>query len=309
MINELRIGIVGYDHLQEKIINALSRYTFVKVVGATEIAKDNEKAIYDKGVLIYKDLDSLIENEDPNILSVCSILETRYRIVKNAIDSKLNVMFEEPLTLNTNEIYDFKKILNNIDNILVVPINDIYYHPVLLDMLSYIYENEIGLPVSINFKRSVWIKENIDLLYLLTGAIHFARKVFNSEAIEVHSSTTLDKNYSVINLSFKNNTIANINLSVSHIINDENKRDDVFIDVIGTDGIIISRPSENIVFLQTKNKIERVPWLENNISNFIKLFIESLLGNREYKTKLLNIMDEMRLIETIELLTKSKNTI
>ncbi|MEM2932171.1 MAG: Gfo/Idh/MocA family oxidoreductase [Nitrososphaerota archaeon] len=304
MINELRIGIVGYDHLQEKIINALSRYTFVKVVGATEIAKDNEKAIYDKGVLIYKDLDSLIENEDPNILSVCSILETRSRIVKNAIDSKLNVMFEEPLTLNTNEIYDFKKILNNIDNILVVPINDIYYHPVLLDMLSYIYENEIGLPVSINFKRSVWIKENIDLLYLLTGAIHFARKVFNSEAIEVYSSTTLDKNYSVINLSFKNNTIANINLSVSHIINDENKRDDVFIDVIGTDGIIISRPSENIVFLQTKNKIERVPWLENNISNFIKLFIESLLGNREYKTKLLNITDEMRLIETIELSTK-----
>jgi len=297
----VRIGIVGYDSLQEKFVNSLIKNSFIKIVGATDIIKEDVRTISNLGISVYRDLETLIENENPNILSVCTSLNLRFDVVEKAINEKIHVVFEEPLCLNTEKIYRLKKALGKT---LAVPLNDIYYHPVIFDTLNYIYENEIGLPISINYKRFVQAPETFGLINLLTGFIHIARKAFNSEVIDAYSFFTKEKNYGVINLIFKNNTIANINVGKVMINNNERQRDDIIIDIIGTDGIIVSKLSENVVLLQTKNKIDKICWEEDSIDNFTKLFIMANLGKKEYEAKLLNINDEIMLIDTIKIILR-----
>lgn len=300
-MSSVRIGLVGYDLLQEKIINSLSKYSFVKIVGATNIKNDDENTVINKGILIYKDFETLIENEKPHILSICTPLESRFEFVEKAINKKIDTIFEEPLTLDPEKIYRLK---NALDKTLAIPLNDTYYHPVLLDVQNYIYENEVGLPISINYKRFVQNPETFSLLYLLAGVIHFARKIFNSEVIDAFSFFTKEKSFSVINLIFKNNTIANINLGRLQINPNEQQRDEIIIDVIGTDGIIISRPSENTVLLYTKKKMDKIYWEENGVSNFVKFFIKTIQEKKDYTAKLLNIDDEIELSKAMQIILK-----
>jgi hypothetical protein len=82
------------------------------------------------------------------------------------------------------------------------------------------------------------------------------------------------------------------------------ERDEVFMDIIGTDGVIISKLSENIILLQTKNKIEKINWEKDSVSNFVKLFIRFILGSKDYENKLLKIEDELMLCETIKIVLR-----
>jgi predicted dehydrogenase len=300
-MNNIRIGLVGYDSLQEKFVNSLIRHPIIKFVGATNITEENEKIVSNLGISLYRDLETLIESENPNILSVCTPLRTRFDIVEKAVSEKISVVFEEPLTLNAEKIYRLKESLGKT---LALPLNDIYYHPIIQDVLSYIYENEIGLPISILYKRFVQTTETFSLLHLLTGVIHFARKAFNTEVTDAYSFFTKEKNFGTINLIFNNGTIANINIGKISILNNEMERDEVFMDIIGTDGVIISKLSENIILLQTKNKIEKINWEKDSVSNFVKLFIRFILGSKDYENKLLKIEDELMLCETIKIVLR-----
>ena len=149
---KFQLGVIGLgSHFNKNIYPNLINNDLFDIAGAFSPSKKKLKEY--KGIKIYKSLNLILKNKDIKYFYVANITSLHYKICKQILKNKKNVICEKPITLNAVE---FKKLkyLASLNNVIIFEAFMFKYHN-NYRILSNIYKNKLSEIKSINIKFNI----------------------------------------------------------------------------------------------------------------------------------------------------------
>jgi len=278
----LRIGVIGAGYWGSKVI---SEYHRLKVSG--EIA---DLSVFDSDtdrlssinqqysdVNTFKSPSELMKNVDA--LHICSPNQTHYELAKLAIQNKLDLLLEKPITVNSTLAHDLVE-MSLAENVIFQVGNIFRFTNVLPVVKKYLEDGKIGETLYINFNWSHYahsasssdIDVRWDLLPHVLDICNYLTNNWPSQYYESYSTPLLGRKFPVIarvSGVLHNQVIFFIELS---LCNNKSHKD---VEFVGTQGTIYVDPTTQLMRLYRGSKEEQIGVQANNtieaeIRNFIK---------------------------------------
>ena len=151
----IRVGIVGIGGISAVHINGYRTVEGAKLVAAADIAGTEAKnypKIKEDGVKLYTSLDQMLDNEELDVLDICTPTYLHMEMAKQALERGLHVICEKPMsytTENTREVIELAKAKDRRFMIAHV-VRFMKPYAYLRDVIK---SGELGKPVHLMFRR------------------------------------------------------------------------------------------------------------------------------------------------------------
>ncbi len=144
-----KVGVIGIGFIGAAHIEALRRLGFIDVVAITTAHDAKEKARNLHVKASYTDYKDMIDNEKLDAIHICTPNYLHHKISIYAMERKINVMCEKPMTSTLEEAEEMLR-LANLNNV----IHGVNYHnrfnPMVNQMRNMINDGDIGNIMSIH---------------------------------------------------------------------------------------------------------------------------------------------------------------
>ena len=105
MLKRYRVGIVGCGHISRTHMHAYRTVFATDVVTAAEVVEDRRQAFSEEYRIatLYNDYREMLDNEDLDIISVCTLADSHCEITVAAAERGIHVLCEKPMALDLEE--------------------------------------------------------------------------------------------------------------------------------------------------------------------------------------------------------------
>jgi predicted dehydrogenase len=150
-MKKIKVGIIGTGFIGPAHIEALRRLGYVDIVALADI---NEEVAKQKAELLnvekyYGDYKKLLEDEEIEVVHVCTPNYLHYKISKEAIMAGKHVICEKPLAMNSAEGGELVEIAKKKNLVNVVHFN-LRFYPLMHHLKKMIERGELGKIFAIN---------------------------------------------------------------------------------------------------------------------------------------------------------------
>lgn len=147
-----QLGVIGLgSHFNKNIYPNLINNNLFDIAGAFSPSKKNLKQY--KGIKIYKSLNSILKNKNIKYFYIANITSLHFKICKQILKNKKNVICEKPLTLNEIE-FNKLKYLAKLNNVIIFEAFMFKYHK-NYSILRNIFKKKLPNINSINIKFNI----------------------------------------------------------------------------------------------------------------------------------------------------------
>lgn len=216
----IKVGVIGLGYWGPNILRDLMLNKNYSVVAIADIENDRiqkQLNIY-PNLISYSKGETLIKEADVDAVFIVIDISKHYNLTKIALENKLHVFCEKPLTIKSQQIVELEKIANH--NNLILMVGHTYeYHPVLEKIKKTIEDGNFGKIRDINLLWTVFDDYRFDSDCIWELAPHglSVLKYFNSLS-KIKNSFNLSKCYSRNTLKDKSHIIFEFeNKSIAHI--------------------------------------------------------------------------------------------
>lgn len=135
----MRVAVVGGGYWGKNLIREFND------LGVLEAICEVDESLYPTypPVKITKDFDDILINEHVTAVVIALPAEMHYRFAKKALEHKMDVFVEKPITLNVREADELINIASKMEKILMVG-HLLHYHPCIERIKEIIKNGEIG---------------------------------------------------------------------------------------------------------------------------------------------------------------------
>ena len=278
----MRIGVIGAGYWGSKVI---SEYHDLKVSGEIsdlsvfDSDPDRLSSINQRfsDINTFKSPSELMKNVDA--VHICSPNQTHYELAKMAIQNKLDLLLEKPVTIDSTLAHDL--VERSLAKNVIFQVGNIFRFTNVLSIVKKYLENEkIGEVRYINFNWSHYahsvsssdIDVRWDLLPHVLDICNYLTNNWPSQCYESYSAPMLGRKFPAIariSGALHNHIIFFIELSLC------NNRSHKDVEIVGSDGTIYADPTAQVMRVYRDSKEEKVEVEANNtieaeIRNFIK---------------------------------------
>lgn len=124
MNRKLRIGIIGTGGIAGSHVMAYKKFNDVEIVGGADIVRGKAKAFFEKWGLpnakAFNSVKELIENVEMDGVSVCTYNTTHAECTIAALEARINVLCEKPMSFTLQEAVDMVKASRKSQKILTI---------------------------------------------------------------------------------------------------------------------------------------------------------------------------------------------
>lgn len=141
---QFRVGIVGTGYIADAHMEVLSKEKNVTVVACSDINLSKAERFSSKWGIqhSYKNLNELLK-ENLDILHILVPPDQHYNTAKEAIQNKVNVFIEKPMTAASQEAYDLIYLAEQ-NNVQIGTNHNARFHPLFLRLQQDLNKNTIG---------------------------------------------------------------------------------------------------------------------------------------------------------------------
>ncbi len=150
-MSKIKTGIIGSGFIGPAHIEALRRLGYVEVVAIADINDTIAKGKASKLNInkSYGDYRDLLENNEIDVVHICTPNHLHFPMVKQAISVKKHIVCEKPLALNSKEGKELMELLDKTDLIGAIHFNNRFY-PLIQQARSMIAAGILGNILAIN---------------------------------------------------------------------------------------------------------------------------------------------------------------
>src|SRR4030042_3355691 len=107
LLKKIKIGVIGVGRLGKKHVDEYSTMEHVDLLGVSDLRKNNLDFCKEKYHIphLTQDFNDVLSSE-VDAVSICTLNETHFDLVRAALKSGKHVLVEKPLTMNSKEAYN-----------------------------------------------------------------------------------------------------------------------------------------------------------------------------------------------------------
>lgn len=337
-MNAINIGVIGCGKVAEEFhfpSYKLMDNVEIKAVCDTKKSRATKIASKYKVSKIYTDYVDLLENEDIDVVDICTPGFTHYQICKEAIERRINTIVEKPPTLSLEEAIEIKN-LSKKNNVSVGVMMNYRYKDIILKLKKHIEEGKIGKIKKIHtishgqtvFNLSEWLWDEkksyyliyelgihpIDLQVYLLGK--YDKILFMNVSYNKKLKTTTDLQ---LVIRYKNNALGFIEITQDTTLHSSfftsmnvyGTGSDAFLQIFPPSVKFISgihNPLDNVynelrnaLFLGSKLLRKKFQlYRTESYKKVLEMFVESVSANEQFPISIANVISTMRLLEEIK---------
>jgi len=156
--HKMQVGVIGLGHQSlEDHIPAIQSSRDIELVGVVEVDDKKLKSFLaeNKGIKGYKNFEDLFSNHDLDFVVVAVPHYLHYEIVKKAIQNKIHVLKEKPLTISLATAKELNRLAKE-NNVQVMVTLQRRFNPIYSTFLQLI--DKIGTPFFIEAKYTFFTR-------------------------------------------------------------------------------------------------------------------------------------------------------
>lgn len=162
----INFGLIGCGYISKRHLHALGAINNAKLIAVSDLNKERmENAIreykdisnQDHPILIYENSHDLIENNDVDVVVICTISGIHAELAKLSLIAGKHVILEKPMTLSLKEADEINQ-LAEMNNCVICVCHQMRFRPIMREIKHVIEAGKIGTPylgaVSIRINRT-----------------------------------------------------------------------------------------------------------------------------------------------------------
>lgn len=217
----IKIGIIGLGHWGPNYFRVFNTFEGVKVAWCSDLHDENLNKIKQyNSVHLAKNYKDILTDDSVNAVVVATPASTHYKIVKDCLESKKDVLAEKPLTLIPEESIELVDLANKNNNILMVG-HTFIYNPGIKKIKEYIDGGELGNIYYLNATRTHLglIREDVNAIWdLAPHDVSIFNFLLGTSPIKISATGACHlkkdrEDIAFINMVYPKSIIANIHVS------------------------------------------------------------------------------------------------
>ncbi|WP_165767957.1 Gfo/Idh/MocA family protein [Virgibacillus indicus] len=267
----LKVGMIGMGRMGNHHGQKLNGIDDVEITATCTSPVQNVPLLNQQEPKLYHDCDDMLENEELDIVYICTPTMSHAEIAKKIIDKRLNLFLEKPLTMNLIDAWDLVTRVKQTD--IICTIGYMYRYRNIVNKMEKMFNNK---PISLLNGYWYWTVPPVShikdkdigggpVVDQLTHIIDLCR-LFAGEVKSVNARYTLNtrKNESfnnwdgyVLNLEFESGAVASLSgtLSLFEALGEQSMLDNVVLDVFAKDLFGRFTPSKLTMYTDGKMDI------------------------------------------------------
>lgn len=292
----LNIGVLGAGFIGDIHLSCWEKIDGAEVKGVAEKSESRREMVSEGyGFGTYENPDALFEGEELDVVDVCLPTPMHKKIIEKAVHNVSAIICEKPIARRMNEANEMKEIARRNGVELYIG-HVVRFFPEYVKMRNRITEGEVGHPGVIRtfrggaspFGRAKWYKEVdksgrilVDMLIHDFDWLRWTVGEVQSVYTKGLSFEKKEKDMALVNLRFKNGSIAHVEGSWAH---PEDYPFTTKVEVAGSDGLL-TFDSNNSVPLEVykyegeggsgtgapESPLSRNPWCKQ-LDHFLESF-------------------------------------
>jgi predicted dehydrogenase len=303
----VKVALVGYGHLGRWHLDKAMAFDYVEVVGVVDPAPDTQDKLKERGhdVLVYKDLDSIIDKIDAAIVVAPTSLH--FSLVEKLLLSDKHVFCEKPMTSTYEQALILKEIQSERKKVFQVGHSERFHES--WELLKKNKDNYLGQDSFLSIERQAAFKGralDVDVVQdLMIHDLDLTRYLYNEDPISIkaygYKIRTKHWDYVRADLSYASGRTA-------QIISGRNYTHEVrSLDLMSKQGAVhVDLMSCDLSFAPFDSRDEHVLKCEYEKRDHLyeeqKCFFDSILNEREV---VVNIDDGMAAVHLVSKVLES----
>lgn len=151
----IRVGLIGIGGITRSHLNGYKEIPGATLVAAADVqGKDakNASVAEELGARIYTSAQEMLDNEELDMVDICTPTETHAELVKLALSRGLHVLSEKPMAMNSAECEELYELSTKSDKCYMVAHVVRFMQPYRY-LASIVKSGELGRPVHIMMRR------------------------------------------------------------------------------------------------------------------------------------------------------------
>lgn len=147
----LNVSIIGCGKMGRNHLRVYSELSEVKITSVVDISEKKIELPYDS-IKIFSDYKKMIEEEKPDLVSICVPTSKHYEVAKYCLENSINVLLEKPICLSVEEAEELLKIAEE-KNVKFLVGHIERFNPALLKVKEMVKNGELGQIIALMSRR------------------------------------------------------------------------------------------------------------------------------------------------------------
>lgn len=147
----LKVSILGVGNMGRNHLRVYSELSEVKITSVVDISEKKIELPYEN-IKVFSDYKKMIEEEKPDLVSICVPTSFHYEVAKYCLESGINVLLEKPICLDIKEAEKLLE-LSKENNVKLWVGHIERFNPALLKVKEMVKNGELGQIIALMSRR------------------------------------------------------------------------------------------------------------------------------------------------------------